>query len=84
MATLAKLVTGQNGTSMSPYPGLTSAVSIQAWNYQLFVDKASDPRIVAFIKALRLNPGTTPEFGASCINPAFKQNPSTPGHPTLP
>ena len=81
VATLAKLVTGQNGTLMSPYPGLSSPISLQAWDYQLFVDKATDPRIAAFITALRLNPGTTPEFGASCAYPSFKANPSTFGHP---
>jgi hypothetical protein len=36
-----------------------------------------------FIKALRLNQKNTPEPSASCSNPAFKTNPSTPGHPTV-
>lgn len=81
VATLAKLVTGQNYTLMTPYAGLKTPISLQAWNYQLFVNSASDPRIAAFIKALRNNPGTTPEYPGNCSNPGFKTNPSTPGHP---
>jgi hypothetical protein len=81
IATLSKLVTGQNYTLMTPYAGLKTPISLQAWNYQLFVKSASDPRIAAFIKALRNNPGTTPEYPGNCSNPTFKTNPSTPGHP---
>jgi hypothetical protein len=81
IATLSKLVTGQNYTLMTPYAGLKTPISLQAWNYQLFVNSASDPRIAAFIKALRNNPGTTPEYPGNCSNPTFKTNPSTPGHP---
>jgi hypothetical protein len=55
---------------------------LQAWGYQLFVDSASDPRVKQFISDLRLNQSNTPELGASCDNPSFKSNPSTPGHPT--
>jgi hypothetical protein len=78
---LAKKVKGINYMEMSPYPGLKTNVSLQAWGYQLFVDSASDPRIDQFITALRLNKNTTPEFGASCDDPAFKADKSTPGHP---
>ena len=81
VATLAKLVTGQNYTLMSPYAGLKTPISLQAWNYQLFVNSATDPRIAAFIKALRNNPGTTPEYPGNCSDPTFKKNPSTLGHP---
>lgn len=81
IATLAKLVTGQNYTLMSPYAGLKTPISLQAWNYQLFVNSATDPRIAAFIKALRNNPGTTPEYPGNCSDPTFKANPSTLGKP---
>ena len=81
IATLAKLVTGQNYMLMTPYAALKTPISLQAWNYQLFVNSATDSRIAAFIKALRNNPGTTPEYPGNCSNPAFKKNPSTPGHP---
>ena len=78
---LTNLVSGKNYTLMTPYAGLKSNVSLQAWGYQLFVDSATDPRVTQFITALRLNQTNTPELGASCDNPTFKKNPSTPGHP---
>ena len=80
---LTKLVAGQPYTLLTPYEGLKSNVSLQAWGYQLFVDSATDPRVEQFITALRLNQKNTPELGASCSNPTFKANPSTPGHPTV-
>lgn len=79
--TLAKLVSGQDRMFMSPYPGLKSNISLQAWGYQLFVDSPTDPRIQQFIDALRYNPKTTPEYGADCSQPTFKAHPSTFGHP---
>ena len=81
LATLTKLVSGKDGLALSPYPDLKSPISLQAWGYQLFVDKASDSRIQEFISALRYNQKTTPEYGASCSQPTFKTNPSTFGHP---
>ncbi len=78
--TLSKLVSGKDRTAMSPYPGLKTNISLQAWGYQLFVNDASDPRINQFIQALRFNPKTTPEPSATCSDPTFKTNPSTFGH----
>ena len=78
---LTKLVSGHPYTMLTPYAGLKSNVSLQAWGYQLFVDSASDKRVERFIKALRQSQTNTPELGASCSNPAFKTSPSTPGHP---
>jgi hypothetical protein len=82
LASLARLVSGQDHVLVSPYPGLSSAISLQSWGYQLALDKVDDPRLVQFVNLLRSNPVTTPEYGASCANPEFKANPSTPGHPT--
>ncbi|MEO6699927.1 MAG: DUF3105 domain-containing protein [Jatrophihabitantaceae bacterium] len=79
---LTKLVSGQQYMLLSPYAGLKTNVSLQAWGYQLFVDSATDPRVQQFITDLKLNQTNTPELGASCTNAAFKTNPSTPGHPT--
>jgi hypothetical protein len=79
---LSKLVAGKPYTLMTPYAGLKSNVSLQAWGYQLFVDSATDSRVQQFIKVLRQSQTNTPELGASCTNSAFKTNPSTPGHPT--
>ena len=81
VATLAAKVRGHDRMLMSPRPGLTSAVSLQAWNYQLFVDDAGDPRIDAFIVALHDNPQAIPEPGATCSQPTFLTHPSTFGHP---
>lgn len=83
VASLAKFVTGVDKTAMSPYPGLRTNISLQSWDYQLFVDSASDPRLPQFIGALRSNPKTTPEPGASCVDAAFKAKPSTFGHPVF-
>jgi hypothetical protein len=79
---LNKLVANKPFTLLTPYAGLKSNVSLQAWGYQLFVDAATDPRVEQFVKTLRLSQTNTPELGASCTNAAFKTNPSTPGHPT--
>ncbi|MBO0879699.1 MAG: DUF3105 domain-containing protein [Mycobacterium sp.] len=81
IATLKKDVEGVNYTAMSPYPNLKTPISLQAWGYQLFVQKASDPRVQQFISTLRLNKDTTPEQNASCSDPSFKTHPSTFGHP---
>ncbi len=80
---LTKLVSGQQYMLLTPYEGLKSNISLQAWGYQLFVDSAKDKRIKTFIKDLRLSQKNTPELGASCTNADFKTHPSTPGHPTV-
>jgi hypothetical protein len=78
---LASFVEGQDRMAMSPYPNLKTPISLQSWGYQLFLNSASDPRIQKFITALRYNPKTTPELGATCSQPTFKEHPSTFGHP---
>ena len=75
--TLSKYVTGNDRMAMSPFPDLKTNISLQSWGYQLFVDSPTDPRIQKFINALRYNPKTTPEYGATCSNPSFKSSPST-------
>jgi hypothetical protein len=52
---LAARVTGTEKLFMSPYRGLESPISLQAWGYQLTVDDAGDQRIDAFIEVLRVN-----------------------------
>lgn len=78
--TLAKNVSGIDHMAMSPYPNLKTAISLQAWGYQLFVSSPTDPRIAQFIAALKYNQNTTPE-NATCSQPTFKSHPSTFGHP---
>jgi hypothetical protein len=51
---------------LSPYPGLDQPISLQSWGHQLKLSDANDPRIDQFIAALRTNPNTYPEVGASC------------------
>ena len=75
---LKKRVDGVEQMLMSPYPGLTSAISLQAWGHQLAVDNASDERIDDFIDDLRLNPTIAPEPNGSCVNPQFKAAPLPP------
>ncbi|GAB3344251.1 hypothetical protein GCM10027300_00980 [Modestobacter lapidis] len=69
--TLTGLVTGRPGLMLSPYPGQGVAVSLQAWDHQLRVDDAGDPRVAEFAELLVFNPETTPEPGATCENPFF-------------
>jgi hypothetical protein len=78
--TLTPLVDGVDRMAMTPYAGLKTPISLQAWDYQLFVQSANDPRIEQFIDALKYNPKTTPE-NASCSDPSFVASKSTPGHP---
>jgi hypothetical protein len=48
---------------LSPYPGLDRPISLQAWGYQLKVDRADDDRIDEFIEALRVNATLEPQAG---------------------
>lgn len=68
---LKSLVEGQNYITLTPYPGLKTAVSLQAWAHQLQVDSATDPRIEQFITALRQNIYVYPETGARCDSPGW-------------
>jgi hypothetical protein len=78
---LEKLVQGVNFMALSPYPDLKTPLSVQSWGYQLFLQKATDPRLTTFINDLKLNQQTTPEYGATCSQPTFIASPSTFGHP---
>jgi hypothetical protein len=51
---------------LSPYPGLPAPVVATAWNHQLPLTGADDPRLPQFIRRFKNNPTTTPEFGATC------------------
>jgi hypothetical protein len=61
---LSDRVKGKDYLLMSPFTGLDSNVSLQAWGFQLKLDSADDPRIDAFIKAARVNASMEP--GAVC------------------
>lgn len=75
---LTARVEGEAHTMLSPYPGLDSPISLQAWGHQLEVESADDPRIDQFIRALRLNQYNYPEVGASCDIPVTAFDPANP------
>lgn len=62
---LKKLVGGHSYTLLSPYPNLPSPVVISAWNHQLAVDRAGDPRLARFLDKYESGP-QAPERGAAC------------------
>lgn len=64
VAQLANRVRGQSYLMLSPYPGQAAPISLQAWGYQLTVDKADDKRIDTFIQRYRET--ATIEPGAPC------------------
>jgi len=61
---LAKKVRGKDFTLMSPYPGLDKPISLQAWGFQLKLDKASDKRVAKFISGFARAASVEP--GAGC------------------
>jgi hypothetical protein len=63
---MLKTVAADDFMLLSPYPGLPAPVVASAWNHQITLDGASDPRLQAFIDQYKTNPATTPEFGAPC------------------
>lgn len=63
---LLKTITQQTDHRLlSPYLDLPSPIVVTAWGYQLKLDYADDPRLMAFIQQYEQGP-TTPELGASC------------------
>ncbi len=62
-------VTDSDFLLMSPYPGLDSPLSLQAWGHRLTLDTPDDPRFEQFIRALSDNPNTSPMPDASCDPP---------------
>ena len=55
---------------MSPYPGLTTPISLQAWGFQLpRADSATDSRIDQFIQDLRQNASMEP--GVDCSSGTY-------------
>ncbi|MFY1689470.1 DUF3105 domain-containing protein [Plantactinospora sp. WMMB782] len=61
---LSTRVRGLSHMMMSPYPGQSAPISLQAWGYQLTVDDADDDAIGAFISAYRVTAAIEP--GAPC------------------
>ncbi len=68
---LKALVVGKQYITLSPYPDLKTAISLQSWRHQLFVPTAGDERVRQFITALQRNTTTTPEVNGTCEQPTF-------------
>jgi hypothetical protein len=62
-------VDGNDFTLMSPYPGQPSAISMQAWGFQLRLTSPTDPRIKQFLTDLRQN--ATLEAGTPCSSGSY-------------
>lgn len=62
---LKKLVDGRTYALLSPHETQTAPVVLSAWNRQLEVQDASDPRIKPFLQQYEQG-GEAPEVGASC------------------
>ncbi|MFQ1001498.1 DUF3105 domain-containing protein [Modestobacter sp. SSW1-42] len=82
LATLEELVDGRQGMMLSPYAGLTSPISLQSWNHQLFVDSAGDERVEQYADFMVFNADFYPEPGATCENPSFISDPLVVGDQT--
>jgi len=67
-------VQNQPYMSLSPYPGLDSTVSLQAWAHQLKVNSASDPRIAEFLTAFRQEPVGLPGSGRDLRGGRFQHH----------
>ena len=65
VAALTKLVSGDSYRMLSPYPGLKSPISLQAWGRQLFVSSAGDSRVKQFLSLFTSGP-QAPERSALC------------------
>lgn len=59
-------VTDGDHLMMSPYPGLATPISLQAWGHRLALDSPDDPRFEQFIRALSDNAYTAPDSDAGC------------------
>jgi Protein of unknown function (DUF3105) len=71
-------VKGQDFTLMSPYPNMPTAISLQAWGFQLRLNSPTDPRIKQFIQDLRVN--ATLEPGANCSSGTYVTATGTTPH----
>ena len=65
VAKLKDLVNGDPYRMLSPYPGLKSPISLQAWGEQIFVQKVSDPKVKKFLDLFTGGP-QAPEPGSPC------------------
>lgn len=74
VAKLAGKVKGQDYLMLSPHPDQEKPISLQAWGYQLQLDKADDERIDTFIAKYRKEASMEP--GAPCSGGSRDSAPS--------
>jgi hypothetical protein len=65
ITSLRELARSQPYVLVSPFGGLPSPVVASAWGHQLYLDSASDRRLLEFVRAFRLGP-QAPERGGPC------------------
>ena len=65
IARLRELARSQPYILVSPFGGLPSPLVASAWGHQMYLDSASDPRLLEFVRAFRLGP-QAPERGGPC------------------
>ena len=65
LSQLTKLVKGNDYRLLSPFPGLTSPITLQAWGRQIAAQNASDPKVEKFLNAYTSGP-QSPERGSAC------------------
>jgi hypothetical protein len=71
-------VKGQDFTLMSPYPNMPTAISLQAFGFQLRLNSPTDSRIKQFIQDLRVN--ATLEPGVACSSGTYVTATGTTPH----
>lgn len=76
--TLKKKVDGDPYRLMSPYPGLKTAISLQAWGERLMVDSVSDKRVDEFLKLFTQGPQTR-ERNGTCVGVTDDKTKATAG-----
>ncbi|WP_425144798.1 DUF3105 domain-containing protein [Deinococcus sp.] len=68
LTALKAVLEGRSYVILSPYPGQASAVMASAWNAQLALETASNPRLKAFLAKYEEG-ASAPERGAACDGP---------------
>jgi hypothetical protein len=63
---LKNLAESQSYILVSPMDGIPTPVVASAWNQQIQLESATDPKLDQFIRAFRLGQGNAPEPGAAC------------------
>lgn len=87
LQTLKDQVEGDPYRMLSPYPGLKTKISLQAWGERVMLDSVGDKRVKRFLDLFTNGP-QTPEKGAACTGttetgPVTAASPG-PGQSTMP